>query len=245
MLSFQAPWWSNGDDVGHKITRHKLVIRDGEMEPEAEDFLRKVSWSLFFSPSSGLQSLVADAPEIALPTSPQWSSHGVTSLLLRHVSLASSFLDSVPHFYLCSNWRLMARFAVPVPEEWLPLEEPSFVSFDEVGSIFPGEPYDKCENRDPYPEFCWMSKRAKQGIVDEENVDNNVETLSEQPVIEEEKKADVESKPRPRFFKRLITKLKNFARPAKRQTPVSHEDSFYSLPPTPNVSSFASLYTHS
>jgi hypothetical protein len=43
MFSFQAPWWSNGDDVGRKIVRHKLVIREGEMAPEAEDFPQQVS----------------------------------------------------------------------------------------------------------------------------------------------------------------------------------------------------------
>ena len=59
----------------------------------------------------------------------------------------------------------MARFAVPVPE-WLPVEEPSFISFDDVGSIFAGEPYNVRENMDPYPEFCWTSKRVIQDTVD-------------------------------------------------------------------------------
>lgn len=43
MVAFQAPWYSDGNDVGRKILRTELEIKEGEMEPVAEDFLRKVS----------------------------------------------------------------------------------------------------------------------------------------------------------------------------------------------------------
>lgn len=75
-----------------------------------------------------------------------------------------------------------------------------------------------------------------------EAVDVDVETLSEQHVAEG--KADVQMKRRPRFFKRLIAKLKIFTRRPRRRNPVSYQDSFYCLPPTPDIPSFASSYAH-
>lgn len=149
----------------------------------------------------------------------------------------------VPHCvsYPFSNWQHIARFAVPVPEEWLPGEAPSFVSFDDVGSIFPGEPYDNGGLMDPYPEFCWISKRIRKGIVDVKAVDVDAEPFRH---VVGEKADDVQTKRRPRFFKRLMMKLKTFARRPKRRTPVSYQDSFYTLPPTPDISSFASSYSY-
>jgi hypothetical protein len=125
------------------------------------------------------------------------------------------------------------------------VEEPSFVSFDDVGSIFAGETYND-ENQDPYPEFCWMSKRMRKCIVDEKAVDGDVETFNDQSDVCKEK-TDVHPKRRHRFFKRFIMKLKmTFARRAKRRNTVGYQDSFYTLPPTPDISSFASSYcTHS
>jgi hypothetical protein len=41
---FQAPWCSDDtEDVGYKIVEDELVVGEGEMDQEAEDFLRKVS----------------------------------------------------------------------------------------------------------------------------------------------------------------------------------------------------------
>jgi hypothetical protein len=133
------------------------------------------------------------------------------------------------------------------------VEEPSFVSFDEVGSIFAGEPYDD-ENKDPYPEFCWMSKRMRKCVMDEKAADNDVEVVDGdvETTLDDlfdvcEEKTDLHPKRRCRFFKRFIMKLKmTFARRAKRRNTVGYQDSFYTLPPTPDISSFASSYcTHS
>lgn len=157
---------------------------------------------------------------------------------------------TVPHYHYfffplpISNWGQVAKHAVPVPNEWLPVEEPSLISFDNVGSILAGQSYDNGENKDPYPEFCWMSKRLRKGVVDVSAIDVDAEMLNEQHDMCEEK-ADVQTKRHTRLFKRFMMKLKTFTFRKRRLVPVSHQDnSFYSLPPTPILSSYASSFTH-
>jgi hypothetical protein len=164
--------------------------------------------------------------------------------------LSAAFYPHVVFFTsIHSNWRDIANQTVPVPEEWLPVEEPSFVSFDEVGSIFAGESYDNDENKDPHPQFCWMSKRIKKCMMDAKAVEYNAGVVhgDVKPSLHVGY-GDVQPKRRPRFFKRFTTKFKTLVtRRTKRRTTASAvgiQDSFYTLPPSPDIPSFASSYTH-
>jgi len=170
----------------------------------------------------------------------RWS-HTLTSQTCKSSSSLSLIFVAHSCYSPLSDWHLIAKHAVPVPADWLPIQESLYSSFD-VGPIIPGEPYDKNGNKDPYPEFCWTSERIRKGIVNMEAVEVDVEAVYGEYAEKTVEKADVQpqNKRCARFVKRLVQKIKTLGHRTRRRTPPTQSVSFFSLPPTPILSSCSS-----
>jgi len=190
MLTGRPPWYAdNSQDIKDKVLYDKLEIYEGEMEHDAEDFLRKMLRKL------------------------------------PHKRLRSGYgMESHPYF---SNidWHSIAKHAVPIPDDWIPAWRLAHVDFYSFKPIVPGESYDYCENKDPYPEFCWTSLRLRKGV-DMEAAGGDAETPDEdrRPEMAEKNNIQPEIMQRPTFFRRFMRKIKVLGRCVTRKRRSSSSD---------------------